>query len=333
MPSTPRIRTHNSHRHNTTQPLQTLVLFPYLLSTYNTHTTATQTQTHVHRIGKAKTQSSHPRTLSPPTPPRAKHIHITHTPPTLPIPRTTLIPSTSPALDPIAEPRVPHTCPALTTTTSPPSHTPAFPSPSHPHTISAYTQATQITVHASQSQQPPHPHRIPRQPHRHTKDDHMTTDTTQAYRPHSKSVRNLILLQVNINGINNKLDELKLLIHDTHADIITIQETKLTPKAKYTHYITSPPCLPIGYTSQGVGLIHSLETTLHSPQHTYLRPLIHTTHNFKWSRYTITALNKTHITDTHHCIQYITKIPHSVVTGDVNTHSTLLHSYTDDHTG
>ena len=41
-----------------------------------------------------------------------------------------------------------------------------------------------------------------------------------------------MLLQVNINGLRNKLEELKLLIHDTHADIITIQETKLTPKAK-----------------------------------------------------------------------------------------------------
>ena len=41
-----------------------------------------------------------------------------------------------------------------------------------------------------------------------------------------------IILQVNINGLRNKLEELKLLIHDTHADIITIQETKLTPKAK-----------------------------------------------------------------------------------------------------
>ena len=30
----------------------------------------------------------------------------------------------------------------------------------------------------------------------------------------------------------NKLEELKLLIHDTHADIITIQEIKLTPKTK-----------------------------------------------------------------------------------------------------
>ena len=30
----------------------------------------------------------------------------------------------------------------------------------------------------------------------------------------------------------NKLEELKLLFHDTHTDIITIQETKLTPKVK-----------------------------------------------------------------------------------------------------
>ena len=59
----------------------------------------------------------------------------------------------------------------------------------------------------------------------------MTTDTTQGHRPSSKSERNLIILQIDINGIKNQLEELKLLIHDTHADIITIRETKLTPKA------------------------------------------------------------------------------------------------------
>ena len=56
-------------------------------------------------------------------------------------------------------------------------------------------------IHASQSHQPPHPHRVPRQPHRQTKDDHMTTGTTQGHRPSSKSERNLIILLVNINGI------------------------------------------------------------------------------------------------------------------------------------
>ena len=42
---------------------------------------------------------------------------------------------------------------------------------------------------------------------------------------------------------------------------------------------------------------------------------------------------KTVDTDIQHCIQYITNIPHSVLTGDVNAHSTLWHSYTDNHRG
>ena len=42
---------------------------------------------------------------------------------------------------------------------------------------------------------------------------------------------------------------------------------------------------------------------------------------------------KTADTDIQHCIQYITNIPHSVLIGDVNAHSTLWHSYTDDHRG
>ena len=58
----------------------------------------------------------------------------------------------------------------------------------------------------------------------------MTTNTAPVHIPISKNERNFIILQV--NRIKNKLEELKLLIHDTHANIITIQETKLTPKAK-----------------------------------------------------------------------------------------------------
>ena len=42
---------------------------------------------------------------------------------------------------------------------------------------------------------------------------------------------------------------------------------------------------------------------------------------------------KTADTDIQHCIHYITNIPHSVLTGDVNAHSTLWHSYTNDHRG
>ena len=42
---------------------------------------------------------------------------------------------------------------------------------------------------------------------------------------------------------------------------------------------------------------------------------------------------KTAETDIQHCIQHITYIPHSVITRDVNAHSTLWHSCTDDHRG
>ena len=42
---------------------------------------------------------------------------------------------------------------------------------------------------------------------------------------------------------------------------------------------------------------------------------------------------KTVDTDEQHFIQYFTNIPHSVLFGDVNAHSTLLYLYTDDHSG
>ena len=61
-----------------------------------------------------------------------------------------------------------------------------------------------IAITAFKSPQTPHsPHRVPTQ----TKDDHMTIHTTQAHRPSSKGDKNLIILQVNINVIKNKLGE------------------------------------------------------------------------------------------------------------------------------
>ena len=50
------------------------------------------------------------------------------------------------------------------------------------------------------------------------------------------------------------------------------------------------------------------------------------------SRQHIHALQTTD-TDIHHCIQHITNIPHSVLTGDVNANSTLWHLCIDDHRG
>ena len=180
-----------THRHNTTPP--SLDQAAHLLSP--NATTATKRQTHI--------------PLSPCYPELVKPNPVTHSPQHLPprpepnthTPHTPLISSMLPALDKTPEPCVPPMY-AFIATTPPPDPTPALSSPSHPNSLAAYTYATKTTIHTSQSPQQPHPqHRVPRQSHRQTKHYHRTTDTTQAHRPISESERNLIILQVNINGL------------------------------------------------------------------------------------------------------------------------------------
>ena len=84
--------------------------------------------------------------------------------------------------------------------------------------------------------------------------------------------------QVNINGIKNQLEELKLLIHDTHADIITIQEAKFTPKANTpkVHKFTTTRLRDDRLHNAGGGLIILITFP------TTDIPLTINTHNFKW---------------------------------------------------
>ena len=161
-----------------------------------------------------------------------------------------------------------------------------------------------------------------------------------------------VILQVNINGLRNKLEELKLLIHDTHASIITIQETKLSPKAK-THKIHNFTAVHTDRLHKaGGGLITLIRdnitfTTIdipstintHNTELQMVKVHINNTKHITIAniyippRDTTSTHYKTADTDTQHCIQYITNITHSVLTRDVNAHSTLWHSYTDDHRG
>ena len=165
----------------------------------------------------------------------------------------------------------------------------------------------------------------------------MTPDTTQGHRPRSKSERNLTILQVNINGIKNKLEELILLIHDIHADIITIQETKLTPKAKTPKVHNFTTVRTNRLHKAGGGLITLIRdnitfTTTDIPStinthHTELQMVKVHINNTKHITITnlyipprdITYIHyKTADTDIQHFIQYITNITHSVLTGDNN---------------
>ena len=132
---------------------------------------------------------------------------------------------------------------------------------------------------------------------------------------------------------------------------ISSQFRKPSSALKQTHpkYITSPPCVPIGCTRQGGGLITLIRDITFT---TTDIPSIINTHNTKVQMVKIHINNTKHITianmyiplwdsisthyktadtDIQHCIQYITNIPHSVLTRYVNAQSTLWHSYTDDH--
>ena len=148
--------------------------------------------------------------------------------------------------------------------------------------------------------------------------------------------------------------ECKLLIHDTHADIITIQETKLTPKAKTPKIHNFTSVRTDRLHKAGGGLITFIRDNITFT--TTDIPSTINTHNTELQMVKVHINNTKHITianiyippqdttststhyktadtDIKHCIQYITNIPHSVLTGDVNAHSTLWHSYTDDHRG
>ena len=169
----------------------------------------------------------------------------------------------------------------------------------------------------------------------------MTTDTTQGHIPSTKSERNLIIVQVHINGIKNKLEELKLLIHDTHAYIITIQETKLTFKTNTpkVHNFTTVHDNRLHKTRDGlITLIRDnitftktyMPSTIntHNTELQMVKEHINNTKHITIANMYIPPRDststhyKTDVTDIQHCIQYITNIPHSVLTGELNTHST-----------
>ena len=130
--------------------------------------------------------------------------------------------------------------------------------------------------------------------------------------------------------------------------IITIQETKLTPKAKTPKIHNFTAVRTNRLHRAGGGLITPIRDNITFT--TTDIPSTINTHNTELQIVKVHINNTKHITianiyipprdstSTHYKIadtdiQYITNIPHSVLTGDINAHSTLWHSYTDDHRG
>ena len=179
---------------------------------------------------------------TPPTPPPAKQIHISHkTPSPITTPRISITTRTSNAAErpvPVSSPSATNTQVILNTTIATPIAT-ALPTQTH--------HADRVVPNSEKT-------RTIRTAH--------TANTTSIHKPSSNNERNLIILQVNINGINNKLEELKTLIKNTHMQTSS-QFRKpssplnlILPKYQHTRLFG-----PTGHTSQGVGLSRSSETT------------------------------------------------------------------------
>ena len=185
-----------ANNNNTITPSQTLVQTPtqtHPSPTSDTnHATTTQTQTHppVH-TGLVK-PNPNPLIHSPPyLPPRAKHIHISHTPTTLLTSHTTFISSTSFG-----------------------RHWTQYPNQTHTHrnhTFSGHHTSIAVTLELSQQSHIPHKHQRTHHSHRtlHSgyKDNLTDRTMTWLHTPHwpcSKIEMHLIILRQH-KGIKNKL--------------------------------------------------------------------------------------------------------------------------------
>ena len=162
----------------------------------------------------------------------------------------------------------------------------------------------------------------------------------------------LALLQLNINSITNKHEELKLLVTELQPDIITIQETKLKKHNKTPQIPTYSAIRTDRANGKGGGLLTYIKHNITfsdtkipnfiNPINTELQIIqLHITHKKIYTianiyippRNTTSPDHATCDADITSCIQYITNLPNSIISGDINAHSPIWHSHTTDHRG
>ena len=162
----------------------------------------------------------------------------------------------------------------------------------------------------------------------------------------------LTLLQLNINCITNKHEELKLLVTELQPDIITIQETKLKKHNKTPQIPTYSAIRTDRANGKEGGLLTYIKHNVTfsdtkipnfiNPINTELQIIqLHITHKKIYTianiyippRNTTSPDHATCDADITSCIQYITNLPNSIISGDINANSPIWHSHTTDHRG
>ena len=161
----------------------------------------------------------------------------------------------------------------------------------------------------------------------------------------------LIIIQINTNGIRSKLHELTDLAINSNADIITVQESKLTDKSKSPH-------IP-NYTTVrddrkaetvGGGLLTFIKSSI---TFTEIKPNLPNS-NIELQLVKLHLQQNQHLhianvyipprdtTNPHHdleqqnittCLTYLTSLDNTLITGDFNAHSPLWYSPITDQRG
>jgi hypothetical protein len=182
-------------------------------------------------------------------------------------------------------------------------------------------------------------------------DNNNNNDTTKL-NPRTKKEQNssqINILQVNINGISNKILELQQLTKEQNIDIITIQETKLKLANKLPSIPSFTAVRQDRNDKEGGGLltfiknditfselknknpnkfIESQTIEIHVPKQ---KPL-HITNLYIPPR-SQTNNAKSEDTDIESFFTEKLALPNSIISGDVNAHSSLWHSPIQDHRG
>ena len=167
----------------------------------------------------------------------------------------------------------------------------------------------------------------------------------------NNSKSKLKILQININGIQNKFSELKQIVADTSPDVITIQESKLNIDS---HTLNMPGYITIRKDRSnkiGGGLITYVKDEISFTEIESSKIATSDKQEIIIIRINLTSSKKFHITNMYlpprdtntsylnedkeleQLFNQLLNLQNNIITGDMNAHSNLWHSTLIDHRG
>jgi hypothetical protein len=162
----------------------------------------------------------------------------------------------------------------------------------------------------------------------------------------------LKILQININGIQNKIYELNQLVQEHDIDIILIQETKLKSNNKTPYIPNFSYIRKDRIDNNGGGLLIYIKSNIifteikipdtvnqHNTEiqlvklHFNKDKFLHIANLYIHPRDAQHPHNSTIDSDIKKCVEFVTKHKNAMLTGDINAHSTLWFSKNTDKRG